>query len=319
MPSGRAVRCEDDRVSRRAAVDPSRLARWCADHLGSPPAEELFSSGHLSAVLGLRLVDGREVVIKVRPASTRIAACVEVQRRLFEAGYPCPRPLTGAVPFGGDVATAESYVRGGSELPGADDVAALFAQAFARLIQLAPSPAEVASLEPPPSWADWNHNGEGLWPRSEEDPAVVLNDVAGTTWIDEVGQQARDRLHAGGSEAVVGHCDWLAGNLRWAGDELLVVHDWDSMITEREAVLAGFAAALYPSAGADELATVEGTERFLAEYGHARGRVLSADELRQAWAAGLWTRAFDAKFQQASGQPVTSLTEDEARRRLRRC
>ena len=313
------MRCEDDRVSCGAAVDPDRLARWCREHLGSAPAQELFNSGHLSAVLGLRLVDGREVVVKIRPGSPRIAACLDVQRRLFEAGYPCPRPLTGAVPFGGDVATAESYVPGGAELPGADDTASLFVLAFARLIRLAPSPAVVAALDPAPSWADWNHRGAGLWSRSEEAPSVDLNDVGGRTWIDAVGHQARERLRAGGSEAVVGHCDWIVDNLRWAGDELLVVHDWDSMIIEREAVLVGFAAALYPSDGADELATVEGTERFLRAYGHARGRELGTAELRQAWAAGLWTRAFDAKFQQIVGQPVTSLTEEEAHRRLRRC
>ncbi|MFC3455014.1 hypothetical protein ACFOSH_36740, partial [Amycolatopsis speibonae] len=85
------------------AVDPDRLVRWCREYLGSPPAEELFRSGFLSVVIGLRLVDGREVVIKVRPDSPRLAACVEVQRRLFQAGYPCPRPLTGAAPLGGDV------------------------------------------------------------------------------------------------------------------------------------------------------------------------------------------------------------------------
>ncbi|HEY2306471.1 MAG TPA: hypothetical protein VGI05_11380, partial [Streptosporangiaceae bacterium] len=42
-------------------------------------------------------------------------------------------------------------------------------------------------------------------------------------------RRARDRLRASESEAVIGHCDWLAGNLRWSGDALLVVHDWDSM------------------------------------------------------------------------------------------
>ena len=36
--------------------------------------------------------------VKVRPDSPRIAACVEVQRRMFQAGYPCPEPLTGARP-----------------------------------------------------------------------------------------------------------------------------------------------------------------------------------------------------------------------------
>lgn len=107
--------------SRAHAVDPARLAQWCMEHLGSPPVEEIFKSGYLSAVIGLRLGDGREVVVKVRPDSPRIAACVEVQRRMFLAGYPCPQPLTGAAPFGGDVATAEAYVPGGAMLPSAEN------------------------------------------------------------------------------------------------------------------------------------------------------------------------------------------------------
>jgi hypothetical protein len=81
------------------AVDPARLAQWCEEHLGSPPVGEIFRSGYLSAVIGLRLADGRAVVVKVRPGSPRMAACVEVQRRLFWSGYPCPEPLTGAAPF----------------------------------------------------------------------------------------------------------------------------------------------------------------------------------------------------------------------------
>jgi hypothetical protein len=117
---------------------------------------------------------------------------------------------------------------------------------------------------------------------------------------------------------VIGHCDWLAGNLRWNGDELLVVHDWDSVTADSEAVLVGFAAALYSTASADELATVEDTERFLVAYCHARGRELSAGELQRSWAAGVWTRAYDAKYQHAVGKPITSLSENEARERLRR-
>ena len=303
--------------ARARAVDPDRLARWCRQELGSAPAEEIFRAGYLSTVLGLRLVDGREVVVKVRPDSPRIAACVEVQRRMFQAGYPCPRPLTGAVPFGGDVATAESYVPGGAALPSAEHAPRAFAEAFAWLIRLAPRPAEVSTLDPAPSWAAWNHGEEGLWPRPE-DLEVDLNSVAGAGWIDEVGRRARDRLRAGDSEAVIGHCDWLAGNLRWSGDALLVVHDWDSMIADSEAVLVGLAAALYSTRSPDELATVEDTERFLVAYCDARGRQFSADELRRAWAAGVWTRAYDAKYQHAVGQPITALSEQEARERLRR-
>src|SRR5215467_2249454 len=65
--------CEDEQVSPRTpAVGPASLAAWCADHLGSAPTAELFRSGYLSAVVGLRLADGREVVVKIRPTSPRI-------------------------------------------------------------------------------------------------------------------------------------------------------------------------------------------------------------------------------------------------------
>jgi len=310
--------CDDAQMSSRAsAVDSARLAQWCVEHLGSPPAEAIFRSGHLSAVIGLRLADDRAVVIKVRPYSPRIAACIEVQRRMFRAGYPCPQPFTGAAPFGEDVATAEAYVPGGAMLPSADHAAQAFAEAFARLISLAPRPAEVPTLDPPPSWAAWNHAEDGLWPCPEE-PDVNLNKVAGPEWIDDAGRRARDRLRGGGSEAVIGHCDWLAGNIRWSGNELLAVHDWDSMTADSEAVLVGFAAALFSTVSADELATVEDTERFLVAYCRARGREFSADELGRSWAAGVWTRAYDAKYQHTTGQPITSLSESEARERLRR-
>jgi hypothetical protein len=297
------------------AVGAVSLAAWCTEHLGSAPSAELFRSGFLSEVIGLRLADEREVVVKVRPASPRIVACVEVQRCMFESGYPCPEPLGGPAPFGNSVATAEAYVPGGDVLPGAEHAAQRSAEAFARLIELAPRPADVSSLDPAPSWAAWNHGEAGLWPRPEG-AEVDLNEVAGPEWIDRVGRCARDRLRAGASAAVIGHCDWLADNVRWKGDDLLVVHDWDSTAADSEAALVGFAAALYSTVSPDELATVEETDRFLDAYRDAGGRAFTADELQRSWAAGVWTRACDAKYQHVAGHAITSLSEPEARERL---
>jgi len=172
----------------------------------------------------------------------------------------------------------------------------------------------VPSLAPTPAWAAWNHRKDGLWPWPD-DQDIDLNQVPGPEWLDTAAQAARSRLCRGHDPAVIGHCDWYTENLRWAGNQLLVAYDWDSLIADSEPVIAGLAAAIYLSPA---LPTVTETGDFLAAYAAARGRQFSPGELQCCWAAGVWTRAFDAKKQYAAGQPVIILAEDEARQRLRR-
>jgi Phosphotransferase enzyme family len=295
-------------------VEATALAAWCELHLGSPAKRELFRTGHLTCVIGTRLADGREVVVRVRPAAPRIATCTQVQRRLSESGYPCPRPLAGPAPLGEHEATAESYLPGGAVLPGSGRAAQPFAAALAQLVHLAPRPGQVPSLAPAPPWAAWNHGQDGLWPRAGELDAD-LNQADGPDWIDAAALDARHKLREDPGQAVIGHGDWITDNLRWHGNRLLVAYDWDSLIADSEAVIAGIAAAiyLYP-----ELATVAETSEFLDAYATARGRPFSHGELQRCWAAGVWTRAVDAKEEHATGQPVTRLSQDEAHERLRR-
>jgi hypothetical protein len=309
---------EDDGVLRRVPqVDSGHLADWCQEHLGSPPAEELFRGGYLSAVIGLRLLDSREVVVKVRPSSPRLEGCVEVHRRLFAAGFPCPEPLTRAVPFADWLATAERYVPCDAGLPTSGRSATAFAEPFARLIELAPLAGDVPDLRPSPAWTAWCHEEGGLWPWPD-DRDIDLNAVDGPSWVDDAGRSARDRLGAGVAETMIGHGDWYAGNLCFTGDQLMVAHDWDSVIAESEAVLVGFAAAVYPTLSMGGESTVAETEDFIAAYAEASGGEFSAEELECCWAAGAWQRAFEAKKQYAANETVRSLTEHEARERLRR-
>ena len=90
-------------------VDAASLAAWCETHLGSREKASCSERGNLTCVIGTRLADGREVVVRVRPAGPRIAACTDVQRRLFESGFPCPQPLAGPAPLGDHEANAETY------------------------------------------------------------------------------------------------------------------------------------------------------------------------------------------------------------------
>src|SRR5258708_37215530 len=149
---------------RMTATDPAPVRDWCARWLGAEPDRVLFRKGHLSAVVGLRLRDGRPVVLKVRPPAGRIAGCVAVQRHLFAHGFPCPEPLAGPAPLGDATATAEALVPGGRMLERAGDAHAALAALLADLVRLAPSPAGVPSLEPAPPWVGWAHGGPGTLP-----------------------------------------------------------------------------------------------------------------------------------------------------------
>jgi hypothetical protein len=46
-----------------ARLDRLALSQWCLQRLGSEPEEVLFEAGYLSQVIGLRLTDGRDVVV----------------------------------------------------------------------------------------------------------------------------------------------------------------------------------------------------------------------------------------------------------------
>jgi hypothetical protein len=186
-------------------------------------------------------------------------------------------------------------VAGGERLAGQADAAALFAGLLAELVRLAPSPSAVPSLAPSPPWVGWDRQGSKLWPEAD-DLAADLNRHRGPDWLDQTAARVRARLADVRLAAVVGHGDWESQNIRWRGRHPLVVHDWDSVVAQPEAAVAGQAAAVWPAAGGPgQAASVAQTEQFLAAYTQARGRGWTRTELQVYWAAGLWVRCFNAK------------------------
>jgi hypothetical protein len=292
------------------------LAAWCTRWLGAPPVAELFGAGYLSTVKGLRLADGREVVVKVRPGKPRLAGCAIVHRALWTAGFPCPEPLVDLQPLAGYAATAEALVPDAGQPP-ESELARLSAAGLARLVELAPDPRSVPSLAPSPSWTGWDHTEPGLWPALEGHDAD-LNACRGPRWLDRVAAAVRDLLRDHHGDPVIGHGDWHPENLSWQGSRLIAVHDWDSVICQPEPALAGLAAASFRGIdGAAALASVEESTAFLDAYQDARRRRWTSGDYAAGWAAGLWQRAVDAKAQSLAGDPEQVLTRDEARARLR--
>lgn len=294
------------------------LRSWCTAHLGAAPSAVLFERRSLSEVVGLRLADGREVVVKAREDEGRAAACVAAQARLAERGFPCPRPLTPAIAVGELAVHAEEFRPGGVPLPGdTPDVAVRYAAVFARMMAELTSVAVPPPL-PNPRWVRWDHTNPGLWPAlgfldsrdQSRVPAVVT----------ETALRVRKRLPATDLPCVLGHADFEAQNLRWRDGDIWSVDDWDSLAWQPEAALAGAASGAFASATPPTLAPIESSAAFLEAYQESRGRRFTAEEREIAWAAGLWPALHNARWEALHGdRPVCGeAVRAQAAERLRR-
>jgi hypothetical protein len=281
-------------------LDDALLADWCLRYMDAPLKRVLSRSGHLSEVVGVELMTGPHVVVKARPFQPRIAGCLWAQAELAGAGFPCPRPLTGATRVRDLTVSAETAVPGGRPLP-PERGAGPFAALLARLIESAPSPASVHDLTPSPPWTGWDHPGLRLWPDLDEH-GHDLNLVTGPDWIDDAARRVRERLTSTPGRVCIGHGDLESRNIRWTDGVPLVVHDWDSVIAQPETAIVGLAAAVWPrESRPDQTASVAQTADFITRYQHHAGREWDRSEIRDAWAAGLWVRLFDAKQEVAEG------------------
>jgi hypothetical protein len=272
---------------------PGWLPAWCLEHLGGEPADVLFQLQQVSMVFGLRLAGGADVVVKARADDGRAVSCVAVQARLAGRGFPCARPLTPVVGVGSLAVHAEEFLPGGEVLGGdSPDVAARYAEVFARLMtELAD--VTVAPPLPNPPWVRWDHTESGVWPAidflDDRDQSAV------PAYVVEAAERARGRILAAGLPCVLGHADFEAQNLRWHGQQLWAVHDWDSLAWQPEAALAGAASGSFASAGPPTLAPIESSEAFLVAYQDIQGRLFTAVEREIAWAASVWMAAYNAR------------------------
>jgi Ser/Thr protein kinase RdoA (MazF antagonist) len=243
----------------------------------------LFLSSHLSEVVGVRLTDGREVVVKRRiDEADRAGKCVAAQRHLAGQGFPCPMPLTDVIVSEGVAVHAEQFVPGGElETEDTPEAAARSGRLLAELVRR----LATLDLDPPlpnPEWMRWD-----TVPEREATPAPA--------WIDEATRRVQAKLAGCDLAPVLGHADWEAQNIRWRRGRAHVVHDWDSLAWLPEAALAGAAAGRFAIREEPALAPLESSEAFLHAYETERGAAFSPYETEIAWAASIWEALRNAR------------------------
>jgi hypothetical protein len=275
--------------------------RFCDESLGARPAGGLFYRASAGCVLGIRLEDGEDVVVKAfqrRWDSSFLAAVQEAQGRVAAGGIPCPRPLLSPTPIRAgrsNLAVVETFLADPGMRPGGSAAARrVSARGLAHQIALCAGLPGASRLEQHPlRKQDGGLYGDPHSPLFEFDSTGE-----GAEWIDDLARRASIIQHEDTSIPVVAHTDWSARNVRFDEQRLLAVYDWDSLAFVTEGTAVGQAAMTWSvtaDPGGTSFPVLGSVLGYIGDYEEARGTPLSTGQRRAAQAAAVYVLAYTAR------------------------
>lgn len=287
------------------AAIAAEIERFARDELGSSIGEPMFFESSVGSVFGIRLADGREVVIKVHQPhepleylnAVHIVCC-----HLNESGFPCPRPLLAPTPLALGHGTVEELRVDGDWVDAHDPaVRGTMAELLAELAVVASDLVDLPGLRP----GLLSRVDEGrLWPRPHSAIFDFEASSSGAEWIDELALQARHALLQPAGKRVVGHVDWSVKHFRFRDGDVSAVYDWDSLAVEREPVVVGQAARAFTFTWRIPVRlapSLDESRAFLSEYESARGVPFTSAERETAGAAAVYALAYTARCEHSLG------------------
>lgn len=286
-----------------AAVEVSRLLdSYVSDRLGTRVGAVLFEAGAVGAVFGLRLEDGREVVVKAYQRDADFDRLVEVTRCqaiLNRRGFPCAAIIRApSVHEGVPIVTEELRQPSPRGNPHDPATMGVMAAGLAWQVQLLRD-VDGQRLNPGrPAWANWD---AGAWPDPHHPALDLSRPAVGYEWLEERanGHAAVLRDACAAFANVVGHTDWVWQNVAVRDHRLQAGYDWDSLVFFPEAVVVGLSAGAFTqgSPTPPDAPTWNEVLRFLDIYQRARGSRFSTPEVAAAHHAAGWARCYNARCQ----------------------
>jgi len=281
------------------------IERFAREELGSTVCEPLFFESSVGSVFGLRLGDGREVVIKAHQPNEPLDylnAVHTVCCHLSESGFPCPRPLLAPRPLGLGHGTVEE-LRADGDWADAHDPAVRrrMAELLAILIELGRDVVDLRGLRP---GLLSRVEEERIWPRPHSAIFDFEATATGAEWIDELAVRARSILRQPTGERVVGHVDWSVKHFRFRDGDVTAIYDWDSLAVDCEPVIVGEAARGFTFTWRIPVRlapSLDESRAFVSEYETARGTPFTSAERKTAGAAAVYALAYTARCEHCLG------------------
>lgn len=283
-----------------------------------------FCELSVAAVFGLRLGDGRRVVVKAfRPDADAelIESVASVQRHLAATGFPCPAVIGPPRVFGRGHAIVMPTIDEGDYVDATQ--ATVRAEWAGLLWRQLDACGALAAL---PGFPGWRPPSGRLW----NEPHNVLFDFdrtrKGAEWIDAIAADALDALESQATPLLLGHADWSAKHFRYCarrppGQRITAVYDWDSLRRGTEAELVAGAAMSFSVTwyvpGRGQLPSVEDALAFVSDYESARSVPFSPPERRAVVAAARYACAYTARCEHSVDPDERNRVERSARAMLR--
>src|SRR5258708_814151 len=308
-------------------TDPHQIAylidTFCQEELGAAVADYLFYESSIGAVCGVRLVDGRRVVVKVHQSSCSLdflKAVVRVQHYLVNHGYPCTKPLLDPRPLAYGIATTEEFDDEGAYHQAYDPIIRRsMAEMLAWLIQLTRTPEAIPGVQP--AALDLRLPAGVVWPTPHSKLFNFEATATGAEWIDEIARKAQEIKLRGAGQLVLGHTDWGVKHFRYVGERIHVIYDWDSLAFEKEPIIVGHASGYFTYTeffGESRQPTNEEACAFVADYEAARGKPFTHEEHQTLKAAKIYGLAYGARCEHALNPRETTYPEGSCRSLLAR-
>ena len=279
------------------------MDEFCRVHLGSTLRGYLFYGSSVGSTHGVRLEDGPDIVIKVRPPPetnpylnhdrTALESVCRVTNWLADRGYPCPKPILGPTPMGKGLATVDEFLEKGERGSGfGPECRRVIASGFAELIDVLRSfEGEVLCLK-------HFHRSEALYPQPHSKLFDFEKTAEGAEWIDAFAERAR-RLEAHDRKLMLGHADWRVQHLRFQDGKIVATYDWDSLAFRPETELIAISAhgftADWTLEGIRRIPTANDIRAYVADYEVARGRPFSKHERKSLFATCVYCIAYSAR------------------------